>query len=164
MKSRVTKTNIIYLLMLIVCISLDQITKRIAFLSLKPKGSIELIPGVFGFTYVENSGAAWGILNGRIWLFALITCLVVAVVVYAYIRMPFEPKYTILRFTLVLLIAGALGNFIDRMKNHFVIDFFQAQFIDFPVFNVADIFVCVSAFLLIFCLIFKYKEEDLKWK
>ena len=66
--------------------------------------------------------------------------------------------------TLVVLCAGAIGNFIDRIINGYVVDFIYFEIINFPIFNIADIYVCISVFLLLYLLIFHYKEEELTWK
>ncbi len=164
MKTKIWKSNAINLMLFLLFVMTDQVTKHLASFYLQNKPRVPIIPSAFGLSYVENSGAAWGIFSGRIGIFAIITCIVIVGILFVYIRMPFQPKYRLLRFTIVLLLSGAVGNFIDRMKNKFVVDFFDFHLIDFPVFNVADIFVCISAFLLLYCFIFKYKEEDLKWK
>ena len=69
-----------------------------------------------------------------------------------------------MRWILVVLAAGAVGNMIDRIANGYVVDFLYFELINFPVFNVADCYVCVAAVLLIYCLLFRYKEEDFLWK
>lgn len=99
-----------------------------------------------------------------IWFFAIITIVVLGAMIYFYSRIPVEKKFLLLRFTIILLAAGAIGNFIDRMMWHYVVDFLYIKAINFPVFNVADCYVCVAAVLLIYCLLFRYKEEDFLWK
>ena len=80
----------------------------------------------------------------------------------SYFKLPVTKRFHLLRFCIVLLAAGALGNLIDRLMNHYVIDFIYFRLIDFPVFNVADCFVCISAVLILYCLLFRYKDEELK--
>ncbi len=93
-------------------------------------------------------------------VFAIITIVVLGAMIYFYSRIPVQKKFLLLRFTIILLAAGAIGNFIDRMMWHYVVDFLYIKAINFPVFNVADCYVCVAAVLLIYCLLFRYKEED----
>ncbi len=128
---------------------------------LKGKDPIVLIRNVFELRYLENRGAAFGIMQGRAVLFVVVTLLVCAVIVYLYARIPFERKYRILRILMVFIAAGAVGNFIDRVTQNYVVDFFYISLINFPIFNVADICVTVSVIVLILVVIFKYKEDDL---
>ena len=93
-------------------------------------------------------------------MFICITLIVLALIVYFYVRIPFQRKYRILRIFIVLIAAGALGNFIDRITQHYVVDFFYFCLIDFPVFNVADIYVTCATVLLIVTILFRFKDED----
>ena len=156
-------TNMIFALTFILLIAIDRITKNIAVHNLKGN-EIELIPGVFSLHYLENPGAEWGMLPNAIWLFAVITIIVIVAMIYFYGKIPFERKYILLRFTIIMLASGAIGNFIDRMIWHYVVDFLYFKYIHFPVFNVADCYVCIAAVLLMYCLLFRYKEEDFLWK
>lgn len=156
-------TNILFSLFFVLLIAFDRISKNLAIQNLRGN-EIELIPGVFSFHYLENPGAAWGMLPNAIWLFATITVVVMAAMVYFYGKIPFERKYILLRFTIILLASGAVGNFIDRIMWHYVVDFLYLKCINFPVFNIADCYVCIAAVLLMYCLLFRYKEEDFLWK
>lgn len=144
-------------------IAADQITKKLAA-SYLLKGDIELIPDIFSLHYLENRGAAWGMFQNAFWLFYIITAIVLVVMVLFYARIPLDKHYHLLRFSILLLCAGAIGNFIDRAVNHYVVDFIYFSCINFPVFNIADCYVCISAVLLIYCLMIKYKDEELIWK
>lgn len=143
-------------------IFLDQWTKSLAVSFLKDSDSLEIIPGVFQLTYLENRGAAFGMLQGKQIFFYIITAVILAAVIYAYLRIPAGRKFFPLRACMVMIVAGAAGNLIDRVRLSYVVDFFYFKLIDFPVFNVADIFVTVSAFLLAVLLLLYYKEEDLE--
>ncbi len=138
----------------------DQLTKRWAVLLLDGKDPIIVIKNVFQFYYLENRGAALGLLQGRRTVFIIITFVVLAVVAVLYVRIPYERKYRILRVLMVFIAAGAVGNFIDRISQGYVVDFLYFDIIDFPVFNVADCYVTISVIVLILVLIFKYKDED----
>ncbi len=137
----------------------DQLMKKWAVLRLKDHDPIIIIKNVFQLYYLENHGAAFGILQGRRAAFILITVVVLAIVIYIYARLPFTVRYRFLRILIVFISAGAVGNFIDRLRQAYVVDFFYFNLINFPIFNVADIYVTVCVILLIIYLIFFVKEE-----
>lgn len=140
---------------------LDQWTKMIAVKALK-EGPLVLIPDVFEFYFLKNQGAAWGILHGQRELFVLITIVVMGVIGVYYLCTPNTFKYLPLNLCEILLFSGALGNMMDRIMLGYVRDFIYFKLIDFPVFNVADVFVVVSAILLCILVVFVYKDEDLE--
>ncbi|HIW84237.1 MAG TPA: signal peptidase II [Candidatus Dorea gallistercoris] len=142
-------------------VCLDQATKFWAILTLKDQPPLILIDGVFQLEYLENRGAAFGLLQGQRLFFFLSAAVICALVVWFYLRVPMERRYVPLRILAILIVAGALGNFIDRLRLGYVVDFFYFKLIDFPIFNVADIYVTISTFALLFLLFFYYKEEDL---
>lgn len=148
----------------IILIVLDRLSKTWAINSLKGTNGIELIEGVLKLFYLPNgnTGAAFGIFKGYLWLFILITLLVVALLIYLIYKLPFEKKYIPLHITFVFIIAGGVGNLIDRIVNHFVVDFIYFYLINFPIFNVADCYVTVSTIILAIMLLFYYEESDLK--
>lgn len=162
------KKNICLWLIQAVClVILDQLTKQAAVAGLKAKAPFVIIPGVFELSYVENRGAAFGMMQGQHFFFFAIGIVVIAATAYAIYKMPDIRRYTPLRICTTLVTAGAVGNMIDRIVNGYVVDFFYFKLIDFPVFNVADIYVTVSAAVLIFLIGFFYKEEELQffsWK
>lgn len=139
---------------------IDQWTKYLAVLHLKNQESIVLIPGVFQLQYLENHGAAFGILQGQQWIFFLMTIVYLVAAVWIYLRIPKTKKYFPLHMIAVVLTAGALGNFIDRISQGYVVDFFYFSLVDFPIFNVADIYVVLSFIGLAICILFVYKDED----
>lgn len=136
---------IIPILACAVLVAADQITKRLAVLHLKPLGSVTLLKGVLDLTYVENAGAAFGIMQGARWFFVILTSAALIIFVIHYIRLPKTPLRRWLRLSLILVASGAMGNFIDRLMNGFVVDMLQVTFISFPVFNMADIYITVGA-------------------
>lgn len=160
-KNLMRKTNIIFFIVFVLLTFIDQISKYMAVRFLKGT-DIVLIPDVLELHYLENKGAAWGIMQGQMWILVPITILVLAVIVVAFLWLPPVRKFTLLRLCLILLAAGALGNFIDRIMNQYVVDFIYFSLINFPVFNLADCFVCISATLILYCLLIKYKDEDFK--
>ncbi len=147
--------------LIIILIIVDQLTKLWALADLRGSVGISVIPDVFELQYLENRGAAFGILQDHQILFLLITVVAAAVLTYIYVRIPDGKKYMPLRTCYVLLMAGAFGNMIDRAVRGYVVDFFYFKLIDFPIFNVADIYVTVTMVLLMWLILFYYKEEDL---
>lgn len=138
----------------------DQFTKYLAFSLLKYRDDISLIPNAFSLTYLENHGAAFGIMQGKKILLVLVSMLVLAVISYLFYRLPVTKKFRLLHGVLIFMAAGAIGNMIDRIVHGYVVDFFNFYLINFPVFNVADIYVTVASVVLIFSVFFYYKEED----
>lgn len=141
---------------------LDQWTKYLASVYLKGGSSIIIIKNVFQLHYLENRGAAFGLLQGQKLWFVAITVVMLALMLLVYRRIPMEKKYRWIRFILALLTAGAIGNLIDRLRLNYVIDFFYFELINFPIFNMADIYVTVGMALLAFLMFFYYKEEELE--
>ena len=139
---------------------LDQATKLAAVSALKDGGPYVLIPGVFQLQYLENRGAAFGLLQNARIFFLAVTLIALAAVIYVLVRLPLKRKYIVLRFLMVLIAAGAVGNMIDRVFLGYVRDFLYFSLIDFPIFNVADIYVTCATILLILLLLFYYNEED----
>lgn len=161
-KNKVTLHYIIVCLLVAFMVFLDQWSKHLAVIHLKDKtpGTVIVMKKLLQLTYVENRGTAFGIGQGKVWLFTLTSIVILAFVIYLYRKIPFEKRYIPMRMVGILLAAGAIGNMIDRIAQGYVVDFFEFGFIDFPVFNVADIYVTVAEVMLIgFGLLF-YKEED----
>ena len=139
----------------------DQITKYLAVIHLKGKNPAILIQNVFELQYLENHGAAFSMLEGKNWFFIPLTIAFLLVIAFLYLRIPKTKKYFWLRAVAILFCAGALGNFIDRVRQGYVVDFFYFSLINFPIFYVADIYIVVGTILLILLIFFYYKEEDL---
>ncbi len=155
---------IIDLLAIVLLTWFDQFTKSLAVQKLMNKKAFNLIPNVLQFRYLENRGAAFGMMQNQKWFFLFIGIAFLIVAVFFLIRIPIRKKYTILRACLVILAAGAVGNMIDRVFLGYVIDFIFIIYINFPIFNVADCYVTVSTALLIIIILFYYKEDDLNLK
>ncbi|MGN0344235.1 MAG: signal peptidase II [Lachnospiraceae bacterium] len=142
-------------------ILLDQGTKYLAVEKLKDRASFVIIRGVFELHYLENRGAAFGVLQGKKIFFITVTLVMVVLLTYVYGRIPTERKFFPLHGICIALFAGAIGNFIDRILHNYVIDFFYFSLINFPIFNVADIYVTCAMALFIILFLFYYKEADL---
>ncbi|SHJ57683.1 signal peptidase II [Tepidibacter formicigenes] len=137
------------IILIILLIGLDQITKYFALKYLSQIGSISIIENIFNLTYVENKGAAFGILQNQKWFFVLVATSVVIFILYYLFYNKKLSIYT--RISLILILSGAIGNLIDRVRLNFVVDFFD--FIIWPVFNMADIYVVVGGILLSYTII-----------
>ncbi len=146
---------------ILVMVALDQLTKIWAVKDLRINGPIVIIKDVLELLYVENRGAAFGILQNRQWFFLLITVLILAGVAWLLYRIPGTRHFLPLRLCGYLIIAGAAGNMIDRCLRLYVVDFIYFKLIDFPVFNVADIYVTTSAFAMAGLILFYYKGDEL---
>lgn len=138
----------LYVLIALLITAADQLLKRWAVGHALLLPQMKLLPGVLGLRYVENPGASWGLLAGRTGLLLAVTGLVCAVIAVALLmELPREPLG---RGSLSMVLGGALGNAIDRLLQGYVVDLFETQFMDFPVFNLADCFIVVGGIL--FCL------------
>lgn len=153
------KMIIIDLIIAFIGIVIDQVTK-VMVTPLKESGPVELIKDVLEFHYHENKGAAFGMLQGQRIFFIVIAVVLLAVMIFVFIRIPAEKKYIKLNICLAFTLAGAIGNTIDRGMLSYVRDFVYFKIIDFPIFNVADIYITVSMFLLAVMIIFCYKDDD----
>lgn len=142
---------------------IDQFTKRLAAAYLRGEEDVIWIPHIFQLHYLENRGAAFGMLQDKKILFLILCVLFLAAAVWFLARLPATSRYIPLYAVTAGLAAGAAGNGIDRLLQGYVTDFFYFSLIDFPVFNMADIYVVVSGFFLIIYISFVYQEEDLSF-
>ena len=131
----------------------DQITKYLVVANIPLHGNMPVMDGVFHLTYVQNDGAAFSSFSGMQWLFALVFLLFAAAIIWEFSkkRMPFT---TFERWCIASIFAGGLGNMIDRLRLGYVVDMVAVDFINFPVFNVADCFITVGCIVLLVHLIF----------
>ena len=141
-------------------VALDQYTKYLAITHLQGN-PVSLIEGVFELRYLENRGAAFGLFQNQQLFFLIIGTITLLFIAYLYIRMPQTKRFLLLRICMISITAGAIGNMIDRIRFQYVVDFLYFELIDFPIFNVADIFATVATFGLVILLLFYYKETDL---
>lgn len=148
-------------LITIVLVLLDQLTKGLAVQFLKDKDPFIIWDGVFELHYLENHGAAFGMLQGQRTFFLVIGIIVFAAALYLFRYMSENSRFWPLRLIAVCILAGAWGNMIDRLRLSYVVDFFYFKLIDFPIFNVADIYVSVGTAVLVILILFRYKDEEL---
>lgn len=160
MKKKKGKILIIDLLLLFILVAIDQFTKKIAVIKLKNQPAFNIIDGVLEFNYLENKGAAFGMLQNQKVFFVFVAVVFLGVIVFVLFRAPAEKKYIRLHLMLVMIAAGAIGNMIDRLRLDYVVDFIYFVLINFPIFNVADIYVTVATAILIIQVLFVYKEND----
>lgn len=148
---------VIYTAVILGGIGLDQLSKLLAVKLLAPVETVPLWSGVLHLTYVENRGAAFGMLADHRWIFMSISSVaIVAIAIYLY-----SGKNTNKLFTsaLMLIVSGGIGNMIDRIALGYVVDFIDFALIDFAVFNIADSLVCIGAGLLILSLVLDIINE-----
>ncbi len=148
-------------LMTLLLIFFDQATKGLAVRFLKGQEPFVIWDGVFELRYLENRGAAFGMLQGHQAFFLLTGLLVFAAALYFFRHVSADRKFFPIRMIAVFILAGALGNMADRLRLSYVVDFFYFRLIDFPIFNVADIYVSVGTAILAVLILFYYKEEEL---
>ena len=149
------------ILLIAVLIALDQYTKYLAVIRLKDKPAYPIINGVLEFNYLENHGAAFGMLQNQRVFFIFVEVIVLGVIAYILYKTPAKKKYIMMHLMLSLIAAGAIGNMIDRIRLNYVVDFIYIVIINFPIFNLADMCVTFSTALLVLSLLFFYKESDL---
>lgn len=154
------KKNIIGILCVVLLVSLDQLTKYLAIMKLKDSNGINILPGVFRLEYLENHGAAFGILQDQRVPLLIVTGLIFLLLAGIYYKLPKQSRYLPLRIVLILLLSGAIGNMIDRILHGYVVDFLYFNLIDFPIFNIADCYVVIGVIIAILLLLFFYQEED----
>ena len=144
-----------------VLVGLDQITKMLAVIKLKGQNPFVIIENVFELRYLENRGAAFGMLQGQRTYFIVVTVATLLILGFIYLKkIPSTPRFRFLNGICILFFAAAIGNFIDRVANGYVVDFFYFRLIDFPIFNVADCYLTVCAFLTVLLAFTKYKEDE----
>ncbi len=142
-------------------VAIDQASKAVVSARLKGKGPLVVVPGVFELSYLENRGAAFNILQGQRLLFLVATPVMVAAMLFLYLkRIPAGRRFFAMRLIALLFLSGAIGNYIDRLFRGYVVDFFYFVPINFPKFNMADVYVTAAAAGLLFFGFFYYKEED----
>lgn len=144
-------------------VALDQYTKYLAVIHLKDNKPFIIINGILELNYLENTGAAFGVLENQKAFFIFVAVVVLSVIGYVLLKTPDHKKYGILHVSLSLIAAGAIGNMIDRVRLNYVVDFIYFSLINFPIFNVADMYVTVSTAVLMILLLFVYKESDLNF-
>jgi signal peptidase II len=141
---------VIYAIGIIVLIVIDQLVKHFVVASLALGESFSVVNGVLSITRINNTGAAWSILSGHQFVFVIIAIFAAVLVSYFIVKYWSNISY---RIGLGLLLAGTLGNVIDRVVNNHVVDMFQLDFINFPIFNCADMYLTFGILILAIAII-----------
>lgn len=149
--------------LLAVLLFADQFTKYLTVLKLKGQAAYVLIDGVLELQYLENRGSAFGMLQGQKLLILVVDVLFMAILFFVLLKLPEDRKYIKLHVLLTMVMAGGVGNMVDRLRLDYVVDFISFVLINYPIFNVADIYIVVAVILLFILFVFVYKEEDLEW-
>ena len=148
------------LISFILLILFDQWTKSLAVANLMNQEPFVIVKDVFQLRYLENRGAAFGMMQGQQTFFVISALIAVAIITYVYFKLPWEKRFHPLRAVVLFIAAGAVGNLIDRLVLGYVVDFFYFELIDFPIFNVADIYVTCATIVLALLILFYYKENE----
>ncbi len=149
------------LVLSVLIVIFDQLSKSIAIKYLQSSNARVIIPNFFKLIYVENYGAAFGILQNRKWLFIIIT---IAIIIYISLFMMknYRRMNVLTRIGVGMLVGGAIGNFIDRVRFGYVVDFFSFRLLkkfDFPVFNIADLFIVIGTIIILILVLFDKCEN-----
>lgn len=148
----------LYLILTLVLVALDQAVKYLVRTNIPLGGHVPFLPHVLELTYVQNTGAAFSMLSEHTWLLSLLSAAVVVALAAVLLRQVFTHPLGVV--PAVLVIAGGLGNLIDRVALGYVTDMFNTLFMRFAVFNVADIFITVGGVLLVIYLLFFYEKLE----
>ncbi|WP_317912145.1 signal peptidase II [Carnobacterium maltaromaticum] len=150
---------IVYYALAAVILVIDQITKYVVVNNIDLYEVKEVIPGILSWMYIRNTGAAWSILEGQMWFFYIITFAVVIAVIY--IMQKYAKGNWLFSLGLSLILAGALGNFIDRLRLGYVVDMIRLDFMNFPIFNVADMSLSIGVAVIILYVFLDEKNKKL---
>ena len=156
------KKYTIFMLIILIGGVIDQFTKALAIKLLSDK-TVPIIKDVLEFKLLYNTGAAWSFMRDNTWALVGISLVLCLLLIIVLVRIPDNRKLTPLVVLVSLIISGAIGNLIDRVVAHKVTDFIYFKLINFPVFNVADIYVSCSTVVLIILIMFYYDDEDFEW-
>lgn len=159
---RKTRSIIISIIAIALLVIFDQITKSIVRNQLIDR-NIDIWKDVLSLTFTKNTGAAWGLFKNHTEILSAFSFVLAVIMYILYLKMPDAKRIRPLKVILVIVIAGAIGNGIDRIAFKYVTDFIYFELINFPVFNVADCYITIGMFLLVFLIIFYYKDEDFEF-
>lgn len=142
---------------------LDQFTKYLAIQNLRGKSAYVLIDGVLELQYLENRGSAFGMLQNQKFFILFVGIIFLAVILFFLFKLPETRRFTGVHVLLSIVIAGGIGNMIDRVRFDYVVDFISFVLINYPIFNVADIYIVVAALSLFVIFMFVFQEKDLEF-
>ena len=148
-------------LLFMILVGLDQWTKHLVSTHLKGNAAIVILKNVFELDYLENRGSAFGMFQNKKIFLLVVGVLLMGIIIFELLRIPLSKRFLQFHVMFSFLAAGGIGNMIDRIWNGYVVDFFSFVLIHFPIFNVADVYIVVAAFMIGILMIFVYKEEEL---
>ncbi|WP_334115987.1 signal peptidase II [Ligilactobacillus sp.] len=140
----------VYFVVMTLIVVIDQLVKYAVASSIKLNSSISVIDGILSLAHIRNYGAAWSMLLGQIWFFVIISIVSLAVMAFFFRKLRNKPLYLT---GLSLMIGGTIGNFIDRLRLGYVVDMFQLDFINFPIFNVADCALTIGVAVILIAML-----------
>ena len=146
------------LILTTILVIIDQITKYLTVQNIELGEVIEFIPNIVSLTYIRNTGAAFSILEGQMWFFYIVTIIVVAGLIYYMYTEAKEDK--VLGYLLSIILAGAIGNFIDRLFLQYVVDMIKLEFINFAIFNVADSYLTIGIVVLFIYILYDERKTQ----
>lgn len=149
-----------YLAFFIFGIFLDQYSKFLAIRHLMNRNTFPVLEGIFHFTYVENTGAAFSMLKDKTYILTAVSVVLIAFVGYLWFKEIRNHSFMLLKLSIIMIMIGGVGNIIDRIRLGYVVDFLDFRLINFPVFNVADCFVVIGVFLYAVSIYF-FKQSDI---
>ena len=147
-----------YFLVLLLCVAADQAVKYYVVSNLALYGSAPLMPGFIELYYIRNTGGGFSILTGHTWILTVVTAALMVGIAYLLVKKVFS--HPLAMWTLTLILGGGLGNLVDRIRLGYVVDMFHFQFINYPVFNVADILVVCGTIGFAIYYLFIYGKEE----
>lgn len=150
----------IYLIACAAAVTADQLLKRWIVLNVIPGSIRPFIPGLMSITYVKNYGAAFSILQNMRWLFIITAVIFVGVAVWAYLKKKVTSRFGL--WAITCIVAGAVGNAVDRLMTVYVVDMFSFDFMNFAIFNLADCFITVGVALFCIYIFFLYEKKEFR--
>ncbi len=154
---------IIDLLVAVALLAIDQYTKYLAIIKLKNNPAFVIFDGVLELQYLENRGSAFGMLQNQKFFILFVGFVFMAMILFFLFRLPQKKKFCAMHILLSFIIAGGIGNMVDRIRFDYVVDFISFVLIDYPIFNVADCYIVCATIVLFILFLFVYKEKDLEF-
>lgn len=147
----------------ILLLAADQFTKYLAVTGLKGQTAYILIDGVLELQYLENRGSAFGMLQNQKFFILFVGAVFLAAILFFLFKLPEKRKFYVVHILLSMIVAGGIGNMIDRIRYDYVVDFISFVLINYPIFNVADCYIVVATVTLFILFLFVFREKDLEF-
>lgn len=158
-----TKMLLIDLLLAALLLAFDQFTKYLAITKLKGRSAYVLIDGVLELQYLENRGSAFGMLQNQKFFILFVGIVFLLIILLVLFKLPERKKFRVVHILLSVIVAGGIGNMVDRFRFDYVVDFISFVLIDYPIFNVADIYIVCGTVILFLLFLFVFREQDLEF-